>query len=354
VNQKEVQQKAINILKELISIPSFSREERQAADFLEDLLKNMGFTVHRKSNNIWIKNIYDEKLPTLLLNSHLDTVKPGDFWTYDPFVPVERNGKLFGLGSNDAGASVVTLLAVFILLTDQKQCPYNLVYAATAEEEISGKNGIESILVDLGKIDLGIIGEPTGMNMAIAEKGLLVLDCLAHGKQAHAAGTNGINAIYQAMLDIEWIKNYRFIKKSDLLGEVTMQVTQIKAGESHNIIPDQCSFVIDVRSNDRYTNKEIFDIISQHLSSDVQYRSLRLNPSTISPSHPVVKKAGKIGINCIGSNTLSDQALVSFPTVKIGPGDSARSHTADEYIKVKEITDGIEILMRLLNKLELS
>lgn len=351
---KEINKYTIDLLKQLIRIPSFSREEKQVADFLEDILKNQGWVVQRKNNNIWIKKTYDDQLPALLLNSHIDTVKPGDSWTYNPFEPVENDGKIYGLGSNDAGASLVTLLAVFMLLTEQKECPYNLVYAATAEEEISGKNGIESVLADIGKIDLGIVGEPTGMNMAVAEKGLLVLDCLAYGRRSHAAGNNGINAIYQTMLDIDWIRNYRFIKKSELLGEVTMQVTQISGGESHNIVPDQCSFVIDVRTNECYTNKEIFEIISQHLSSDVRYRSLRLNPSAISPTHPVVKKAEEIGIGCVGSNTLSDQALMTFPTVKIGPGDSARSHTADEYIMVNEIVDGIDIFMRLLNELKLS
>jgi acetylornithine deacetylase len=353
VDAKEIKMFAVNVLKELIRIPSFSREERKAADFFEALLKDQGWTVQRKNNNIWIRKIFDDQLPTLLLNSHLDTVKPGDSWTYDPFEPVDENGKIYGLGSNDAGASLVTLLAVFILLSEQKECPYNLIYAATAEEEISGQNGVESILEDLGKVDLGIVGEPTGMNLAIAEKGLLVLDCLAHGKRSHAAVNNGINAIYQAMLDIEWIRNYSFIKKSGLLGEVTMQVTQISGGESHNIVPDQCLFVVDVRTNDCYSNKEIFEIICQNLSSDSKYRSLRLNPSAISPNHPVVKKAEELGINCVGSLTLSDQALMTFPTVKIGPGDSARSHTADEYIMVSEITDGIEIFMRLLNNLKL-
>jgi acetylornithine deacetylase len=258
------------------------------------------------------------------------------------------------LGSNDAGASLVTLLTVFTLVSEQKEYPFNLIYAATAEEEISGRNGIESILGDIGNVDLGIVGEPTGMNLAIAEKGLLVLDCMAHGKSSHAALNTGINAIYKALLDIEWIRNYKFIKKSGLLGEVTMQVTQITGGGSHNIIPDRCSFVVDVRTNECYTNKEIYEIICQNLSSEVRYRSLRLNPSAISPDHPVVKSAESIGINCMGSLTLSDQALMDFPTVKMGPGDSARSHIADEYIMVEEIFAGIDIFMQLLNKLKLS
>lgn len=353
MNPKEINKYTVNILKDLIRIPSFSKEEKQAADFFERLLKDRGWNVQRKNNNIWTRKIFGDQLPTLLLNSHLDTVRPGDSWTHNPFEPVEDNGKIFGLGSNDAGASLVTLLAVFLLLTEQKECPYNLVFTATAEEEISGQNGIESILGDIGKVDLGIVGEPTGMNLAIAEKGLLVLDCLAHGKRSHAAVNNGMNAIYQAMLDIEWIRNYSFIKKSELLGEVTMQVTQITAGESHNIVPDQCSFVVDVRTNDCYTNKEIFEIICQHLSSDVRYRSLRLNPSAISRGHPVVKQAENIGISCVGSFTLSDQALMTFPTVKIGPGKSERSHTDDEYIKVEEITNGVDTFIRLLNKLKL-
>jgi acetylornithine deacetylase len=354
VDKKEIKNFVVNVLKELIRIPSFSREEKQAADYIEGILRDLGWIVERKQNNIWTKKIYGEQLPVLLLNSHLDTVKPGDAWSHDPFEPVDENGRIYGLGSNDAGASLVSLLAVFILLSNQSESPYNLIFAATAEEEISGLNGAESILGDIGNIDLGIIGEPTGMQLAVAEKGLMVLDCIAHGKRAHAASKKGVNAIYQAILDIGWIRDYSFVKKSRLLGNVNMQVTQISGGESHNIIPEKCSFVVDVRTNECYTNREVFDIISQHLSSEVKYRSLRLNPSYIRMDHPVVKRAEEIGISCIGSNTLSDQSLMSFPTVKIGPGDSSRSHTADEYVMKNEITDGIDTFMRLLQKLELS
>ena len=351
---KEIKHYAVSLLKDLIRIPSFSKEEKQAADFFEALLKERGWIVQRKNNNIWTKKIYGEQLPVVLLNSHLDTVKPGNSWKHDPFEPVEEGGKIYGLGSNDAGASLVTLMAVFMLLSEQNECPYNLIFAATAEEEISGPDGIESILEDMGEVDLGIVGEPTGMTLAVAEKGLMVLDCLAHGKRAHAARNGGVNAIYQALIDIGWIRDYSFANKSALLGDVSMQVTQINGGESHNIVPEYCSFVVDIRTNECYTNKEIFEVISRNLISDVKYRSLRLNPSCIRMDHAIVKRAKEIGISCVGSGTLSDQALMSFPTVKIGPGDSSRSHTADEYIMTNEIADGIDTFMQLLQNLKIS
>jgi len=293
-------------------------------------------------------------LPTILLNSHMDTVESSESWSDDPFDPIEKNGKIFGLGSNDAGASLVSLLAVYMILYGESVLPYNLVFAVTAEEEISGKKGIGSILEDLPGIELGIVGEPTQMKLAIAEKGLIVLDCIAEGKSGHAAKSNGINAIYEAMDDIDWIRNYEFAKESPLLGKVSMQVTRINAGLAHNIIPDKCSYVVDVRTNELYTNKEILTIIADHLSSDVQSRSLRLNSTYIPEDHPVVRTAKEMGIECFGSDTLSDQAIMPFNTVKMGPGDSRRSHTANEFIYKEEISAAIDIYLQLMKKLTLN
>jgi acetylornithine deacetylase len=352
MNSQEAKKIALDLLSGLISIPSFSREEKEAADMIQSVMSGMGIKVERKNNNIWTAGVRRKNLPTILLNSHIDTVKPGKGWAGDPFIPIINKGKITGLGSNDAGASVVSLLAVYILLKD-KDLPFNLIYSATAEEEISGKNGVESILGELGHIDLGIVGEPTGMNLAIAEKGLMVLDCEVRGKRAHAAGNEGINAIYKAVKDIERIKKIKFPEKSKLLGNVTMQVTMINGGEAHNIMPGSCSFVIDVRTNEYYTNREIFDILKDLLECDIKSRSFRLNPSSISEDHPVVVAAKKMGIKCYGSLTLSDQALMPFPSVKIGPGDPERSHISDEYIMVKEIDNGIDIYLDLLSKLKI-
>jgi acetylornithine deacetylase len=352
MNKEEAKKYAVNLLKELIRIPSFSREEKTAADLLQSALVSLGYEVERKFNNVWTRAVRGKNFPTILLNSHIDTVKPGSGWSNDPFIPKQSKGKIYGLGSNDAGASVVTLLAVYVAL-GKEGVPFNLIYSATAEEEISGKNGVESILNDIGKIDLGIVGEPTGMNLAIAEKGLMVLDCVASGRRSHATSDTGINAIYQAIEDIDRIRNFKFPEKSKLLGEVTMQVTVMNGGEAHNIIPESCSFVVDARSNGCYSNREIFDILCRHLKSDIKSRSFRLNSSSIDPDHPIVRKAKKTGIQCYGSGTLSDQALMPFPTVKIGPGDPLRSHTADEFIMLREIYDGIDIYMNLLTNLKL-
>jgi acetylornithine deacetylase len=352
MTRQEAKKFAIDLLTDLIRIPSFSKEEKEAADMLQSVLADLGFQVKRKFNNIWTYGPCNKNLPTILLNSHIDTVRPGQEWSYDPFTPIKSKGKISGLGSNDAGASVVSLMAVFILLRDIK-LPFNLIYSATAEEEISGKNGVESILDDLSKIDLGIVGEPTGMDLAIAEKGLMVLDCTAKGKRSHAALNHGVNAIYLAMEDIERIKKFNFPEKSQLLGEVKMQVTMINGGEAHNIVPESCSFVVDVRTNDRYTNRGIYNILSGHLKSDIKGRSFRLNSKSVSAYHPVVMKAREIGIKCYGSGTLSDQALMPFPTVKIGPGNPGRSHTADEFILTREINSGIDIYMNLLSNLKL-
>ena len=344
---------ALELLKRMISHPSFSREEKTCADLIEQYIEEEGYTPSRIGNNVWILGSnYDSSKPTLLLNSHIDTVKPVDGWNFDPFLPVENEGKLYGLGSNDAGASVVSLLQVFFLLSKEKQT-YNLIFAASAEEEISGSNGIESLLKELPKIDFAIVGEPTNMQLAVAEKGLMVLDCIARGKAGHAARNEGENAIYKALADIEWFKNYRFPKVSEFLGEVKMSVTQINAGTQHNVIPDKCSFVVDIRSNELYNNADILAVINSNVNCEVTARSTRLSSSATPQNHPVVTKAKGMGMDIFGSPTLSDQALMPFASVKIGPGQSSRSHTANEYILTDEIHEGIKKYVELLNGLSL-
>lgn len=342
---------AVSLLKSLISIPSISREETQAADFLQNYIEMAGMQTGRKRNNVWcLSPMFDLKKPTILLNSHIDTVKPVNGWRKDPFTPREENGKLYGLGSNDAGASVVSLLQVFLQLcrTSQK---YNLIYLASCEEEVSGKDGIESVLPGLPPVSFAIVGEPTEMQPAIAEKGLMVLDVTATGKAGHAARNEGDNAIYKVLDDIAWFRDYRFEKESPLLGPVKMSVTVINAGTQHNVIPDKCSFVVDIRSNELYSNEELFAEIKKHISCDAKARSYRLNSSQIDEKHPFVQKAVKLGRVPFGSPTLSDQALMSFPSVKIGPGRSSRSHTAEEYIMLKEIEEAVGIYLELLDGL---
>ncbi|MDP4291151.1 MAG: M20 family metallo-hydrolase [Bacteroidota bacterium] len=343
---------ALDLLKALISNPSFSKDENLTAEIIAEFLQNKGLKVNMHLNNVWVIHPdYQNGRPTLLLNSHHDTVKPSQAWTFDPFVPTESEGKLIGLGSNDAGAPLVSLMAAFLYFSQLGSLPYNLIYAATAEEENSGINGIESILESIGPVDLAIIGEPTKMELAIAEKGLMVLDCKSIGKPGHAAREEGINAIYKALKDIEWFKNYRFEKDSKVLGPVKMSVTQIKAGYQHNMVPDVCDFVVDVRTNEHYLNQEALEIIKQHVECEVRERSLRLNSSFIPESHPLVKIAREMNIPCYGSPTTSDQAVISCPSVKMGPGDSARSHTANEFIYPEEIRQGIEQYIAILNKL---
>ena len=344
---------AVALLQQLIAIPSFSREETAAADFLERYIELKGYVVSRKDNNIWMLSPgFDPLRPTILLNSHIDTVKPVAGWVHDPFIPLLENGKLLGLGSNDAGASVVSLLYAFFYLT-QRQQSYNLIFAASAEEEVSGKNGIESLLGELPKIDFAIVGEPTQMNMAVAEKGLMVLDCTSNGIAGHAARNEGENAIYKAMQDIEWFRTFEFPKKTNLLGPVKMSVTQINAGTQHNVVPDKCSFVVDVRSNEMYSNDEILEEIRANVSCDVQARSIRLSSTATPLEHAIVKRGQELKLSLFGSPTLSDQALMPFPSLKMGPGDSARSHTADEYILTSEVVDAIQIYIDLLDKLEI-
>ena len=348
-----LQTDAINLLKQLIATPSFSKEEQNTADILEQFLITHGAKPYIYLNNIWAKNKYfDADKPTILLNSHHDTVKPNKGYTLDPFSPVEKDEKLFGLGSNDAGGSLVSLIATFLYFYEKENLKYNLILAATAEEEISGHNGIEALLPHLDKIDFGIVGEPTQMNMAVAEKGLMVLDCIATGRAGHAAREEGDNSIYKAIADIEWFNSYKFDKVSDLLGPIKMSVTVIETdNKAHNVVPAQCKFVVDCRVNELYSFEELMDTIKSHVKSEVNPRSTRLRSSSIPLDHPLVKAGLKLGKKYYGSPTTSDKALMPFPTLKIGPGDSARSHTADEYIYIDEIKEGIELYIQLLNQL---
>ena len=344
---------AITLLSSLISIPSVSRDEEKVADFLQNYIEEIGIMTGRSGNNIWcISPMFDTRKPTILLNSHIDTVKPVNGWRKHPFTAKMENGKLYGLGSNDAGASVVSLFQVYRYLSATEQA-YNLIFLASCEEEVSGKNGIESVLPLLPPITLGIVGEPTEMHPAIAEKGLMVLDVNAYGKAGHAARNEGENAIYKALDDIQWFRNHRFEKESPLLGPVKMSVTQVNAGTQHNVIPDLCSFVVDIRSNECYSNEELYQEIVANVKSEVKARSFRLNSSHIEPEHPLVKRAVELGRVPFGSPTLSDQALMKFPSIKIGPGKSSRSHTADEYILVTEIEEAIQIYIELLDKLSI-
>ncbi len=346
-------EEAVSVLKELIATPSFSREENQTADILERILEEKGLTPNRIHNNVWAlgKN-YDSNKPTLLLNSHHDTVKPNAGYSLDPFEPIEKEGKLYGLGSNDAGGCLVSLLFVFLHFQD-KECPFNLVFAASAEEEISGKNGIESILPALPKIDYAIVGEPTKMQMAVAEKGLMVLDCKSTGEGGHAARDEGNNAIYLAVKDINWFQEFQFPKVSNFLGPVHMAVTSIEtSNKAHNIVPDTCHFIVDVRVNELYSFEDILQTIRENVRCEVVPRSVRLKPSGISTLHPLVMAGTQLGLNSYGSPTLSDMALMPFPALKIGPGNSARSHTADEYIFIEEIKNGIATYLALLQNLK--
>lgn len=353
MNEDYLSSEAVSILKSLIGIPSISREEEAVADFLQNYIESIGIVVNRKGNNLWcLSPMFDLNKPTILLNSHIDTVKPVNGWKKQPFTPIEEDGKLYGLGSNDAGASVVSLLQVFRQLSEKEQ-NYNLIYLASCEEEVSGKNGIESVLSSLPPISLGVVGEPTNMQPAIAEKGLMVLDVTAYGKAGHAARNEGENAIYKVLEDITWFRDFRFDKESPLLGPVKMSVTQINAGTQHNVIPDKCTLVVDIRSNELYSNEEIFEIVKSNVKSEVNARSFRLNSSQIAEDHPFVKKTIKLGRVPFGSPTLSDQALMSFPTVKMGPGNSSRSHTADEYVMISEIDEAIGLYIDILDGLAL-
>lgn len=345
----------IQLLQRLIQVQSFSKEEEPAADLIRQVLTERGISFQTKKNNTWARNMnWKDGLPVILLNSHVDTVRPAKNWTKDPFGAELDGDYLYGLGSNDAGASLVTLLAVFIHLNPKNDLPFNLIYAASAEEEISGPDGMASLIGDFGTVDLAIVGEPTQMQMAIAEKGLMVLDCTAHGKAGHAARNEGENALYKALDDIQKLRDYRFGKTSEVLGEVKLSVTQISAGSQHNVVPDQCTFVVDVRTNEHYSNQQAFEIIDGLIESEVKARSFRLNSSGTKLSHPIVRRGLELGLTYYGSPTTSDQAVMPFQSIKIGPGDSARSHTADEYIRISEIEAGFKTYVALLDGLKLN
>lgn len=353
-NETEIlKQEAIALLRHLITLPSFSKDEWQTASEITKFLSGKGVQVTRVGNNVLALNkFFDSSKPTILLNSHHDTVRPNSNYTRDPFDGKIEDGKLYGLGSNDAGGSLVALMMTFLHYYETDSLQYNLAYAATAEEEISGAGGIENALKFLPPIDCAIVGEPTLMQMAIAEKGLVVLDCTARGKAGHAARNEGENAIYKAVKDIEWISNHHFEKVSDLLGPVKMSVTVIETdNKAHNVVPAQCKFVIDVRVNEQYTLEEVVETIKKNINSDVTPRSLRIRSSFISLQHPLVRSGISLGLTYYGSPTTSDKALMSFPALKIGPGDSARSHMADEYIYVEEIKNGIDIYIQVLSEI---
>ena len=347
---QKLHHEAILLLKKLISIPSVSRQEQEAADFLADTIKNhYGLSVHREANNIWITDPhYDEQRPTLLLNAHIDTVKPVDSWKHDPYMPVVEDDRLYGLGSNDCGGGLVSLLQAFRFLTSKQQ-QYYLLFLASAEEEVSGINGIRKVLPLLPSIDVAIVGEPTGMQPAIAEKGLMVLDITSKGVSGHAARQEGVNAIYEALDDLNWLRDYRFEKVSELLGPTLMNVTIVHAGTQHNVIPDTCTFTVDIRTNEYYRNEDVFQFVKEHVKGDVKARSFHLHSSCIDKNHPLVKRCLSMGMQPFGSPTLSDQALMPFPSLKLGPGESSRSHTADEFIRLSEIEKGIDTYIELLD-----
>ena len=349
MTQEEYVKDAVGLLSQLIATPSTSRNEKDAADIMEKALRGYGFTPYREVNNVWAINPhFDEHKPTLLLNAHIDTVKPVDSWKRDPFAPTIEGDTLYGLGSNDCGGGLCSLLQTFRMLTEKTQ-NYNLIYLASAEEEVSGKDGISRALPLLPKIDLAIVGEPTGMQPAVAEKGLMVLDVIAHGKSGHAARNEGVNAIYEALDDMRWIRDYEFEKVSPFLGPTKMTLTVVNAGTQHNVIPDKCTMLVDIRTNEFYDNEEVYHFICQHVKSEVKAHSFRLKSSRIDPEHPLIKKCVAMGMKPFGSPTLSDQALMPFPSFKLGPGESSRSHSADEFIRISEIADAIAKYKELLD-----
>ena len=347
---EQLYENAVALLRQMIQTPSFSKEEAGTAGLLAEFLQERGVEVHRKKNNVWAFNRhYNPAKPTILLNSHHDTVKPNGAYTRDPFAATVEGDRLYGLGSNDAGASGVSLLAAFLHFYDRKDLKYNLCVAITAEEENSGHDGLECVIPELGPLEFAIVGEPTLMQLAIAERGLMVIDCTAHGKAGHAAREEGDNAIYKAMQDIEWFRTYRFPKVSDLFGAVKMSVTIISAGTQHTVVPAECRFTVDIRVTDRYTNEEVLEIIKEHVSCEVKARSTRLRPSSIRPDHPIVQAGLALGRTTYGSPTTSDQALLDIPSLKLGVGDSARSHSADEFVHLSEIREGIELYIKMLS-----
>lgn len=345
-------QQAIALLEQLIATPSFSKEEHLTSDLISNFLEKHGVSIHRELFNVWAFNKhYDPSKPTILLNSHHDTVRPNKDYTRDPFKPEVIDGKLYGLGSNDAGGCLVSLIATFLYFYEQEGLKYNFCIAATAEEEISGNNGLEYVIPKLGELEFAIVGEPTLMDLAVAERGLMVLDCVAKGRSGHAARNEGDNAIFKAIKDIEWFNSYQFPKVSEEFGPIKMSVTMINAGTQHNVVPSTCDFVVDVRVTDAYTNEEVLEMIRQHVDCDVNARSTRLKPSSIAKDHPIVQAGIALGRTTYGSPTTSDQALLSIPSLKCGPGDSARSHTADEFVYVNEIEEGIALYIEMLKQI---
>ena len=360
-NVKQLTSEAVDLLKRLIAIPSVSRDESRAADEIERFMTDAGLSPRRHGNNVWaVTPHYDEARPTILLNAHIDTVNPVSTWTRDPFTPVVEDGCLYGLGSNDCGGGLVSLLMVFLHLSPLTSHPSpltshlsplnsNLIFLASCEEEVSGANGISSVLPLLPKIDVAIVGEPTGMQRAIAVKGLMVIDGVAHGKSGHAARNEGVNAIYEALDDLVWLRDYRFEKVSPLLGPTKMTVTVLHSGTQHNVVPDKCEFTIDVRTNEYYTNEEVFEFLQQHTKSELKARSFRLHSSSIPEDHLLIARCKALGMQPFGSPTLSDQALMSFPSFKLGPGESSRSHSADEFVKISEIENAIDTYLQILS-----
>jgi acetylornithine deacetylase len=352
MNINQYTSEAIELLKRLIATPSVSREEHAAADILADFIGKCGLPTKRIGNNILVCEALDPEKPTLLLNAHIDTVKPVSTWTRDPFSPTVEDDRLYGLGANDCGGGLVSLLQVYRIWRDEiapHGTSYNLVYLASCEEEVSGAGGFSLALPELPKIDVAIVGEPTGLQPAIAEKGLMVIDGVAYGKSGHAAREEGINAIYEALDDLVWLRDYRFKKKSMLLGNTKMTVTVLNSGTQHNVVPDECRFVIDVRTNEHYQNEYLFAFLQKHMKKcELKARSFRLSSSHIPVGHPLVQKCIKMGMTPFGSPTLSDQALMPFPSMKLGPGESARSHTADEFICISEIEKAIATYVTLI------
>ena len=342
---------ALELLKELIAIPSVSHDEGKAADKLAEYLNRWDLPFGREGNNLWVGcQDWDNNRPTVMLNAHIDTVKPVSSWTRDPFTPTQEGDLLYGLGSNDCGGGLVALLQTYRIML-HRQRNYNILWVASAEEEVSGADGFSRVLPLLPKVDVAIVGEPTGMQPAIAEKGLMVIDGVAHGKSGHAAREEGVNAIYEALDDLVWLRDYRFTKKSMLLGNTKMTVTVINSGTQHNVVPDECRFVIDVRTNEHYQNEFLFAFLQKHMKKcELTARSFRLSSSHIPVGHPLVQKCIRMGMVPFGSPTLSDQALMPFPSFKLGPGESSRSHRADEYICVSEIQKAIATYVELISE----
>ena len=340
---------AVELLMELIATPRASRNETEAADVMEQWMAQWGLNPQREANNLWaVSDNFDEAKQTILLNAHIDTVKPVKTWTRDPYEPTVIDDKLFGIGANDCGGGLVTLLQVFRILKG-RELPFNLIYLASAEEEVSGKDGVERVLPLLPKIDVAIVGEPTGMQPAIAEKGLMVIDGYTKGVSGHAARNEGVNAIYKALDDLVWLRDYKFRKESPLLGFSKMTVTQVESGTQHNVIPDSLHFVIDVRTNEYYQNEFVFSFLQKHMQNSIlKARSFRLHSSSIPTDHPLVKRCVKLGMKPFGSPTLSDQALMPFPSFKLGPGESSRSHSANEFIRISEIERALDTYLKII------